>query len=181
MPVFVLCALIAWLGAHCPNICAISCIRAPLPNRICRVDRGTRALESDKFRVVVLTPSNCRTLVDTHFLSGTWSSSMRDEPLTIEDLGVQDGMRWLKLSGPITIATLFEFQSLIRSNNSASLALDFAAVPYIDSAGVGALVGAYVRHQKNGHKVILSGVSQRVRGTLQVTQVEKLFEYRNGQ
>ena len=109
------------------------------------------------------------------------SSSMRDEPLTIQDLGVQDGMRWLKLSGPITIATLFEFQTLMRSNDSASLALDFAAVPYIDSAGVGALVGAYVRHQKNGHKVILSGVSQRVRGTLQVTQVEKLFEYRNGQ
>jgi anti-sigma B factor antagonist len=90
-------------------------------------------------------------------------------------------MRWLKLSGPITIATLFEFQSLIRSNDSASLALDFAAVPYIDSAGVGALVGAYVRHQKMGRKVILCGVSHRVRGTLQVTQVEKFFEYTNVQ
>lgn len=104
---------------------------------------------------------------------------MRDEPLTIQDLGVKNDMRWLRLSGPLTIGTLFEFQTLVRSNSSNSLALDFADVPYIDSAGVGALVGAYVRHQKNGHKVILSGVSQRVRGTLQVTQVEKFFEYSN--
>lgn len=106
---------------------------------------------------------------------------MRDEPLTIHDLGVQDGMRCVRLSGPITIGTLFEFQTLIRSNDAGSLALDFAGVPYIDSAAVGALVGAYVRHQKNGHRVILCGVSQRVRGTLQVTQVEKFFEYRNVQ
>ena len=104
---------------------------------------------------------------------------MRDEPLTIQDLGVKGNNRWLKLCGPLTIATLYEFQTLARSNNSGSLALDFAEVPYIDSAGVGALVGAYVRHQKNGHKVILLGVNPRVRATLQVTHVENFFEYSN--
>ena len=106
---------------------------------------------------------------------------MRDEPLTIQDLGVKDGTRWLKLSGPLTISTLFEFQSLVRSNQSNSLGLDFADVPYIDSAGVGALVGAYVRHQKNGNKVILASANQRVRATLQVTHVEKLFDDSNAQ
>jgi anti-sigma B factor antagonist len=104
---------------------------------------------------------------------------MRDEALTIQDLGVKDNNRWLKLSGPLTVATLFEFQTLVRSNHTNSLALDFVEVPYIDSAGVGALVGAYVRHQKNGHKVILSGVNHRVLTALQVTHVEKFFEYSN--
>lgn len=104
---------------------------------------------------------------------------MRYEPLTIQDLGVEDGTRCLKLSGPLTISTLFDFQTLVRSNDLTSLALDFADVPYVDSAGVGALVGAYVRHQKNGHKVILSGVNSRVLGTLKVTQVENFFEYSN--
>jgi anti-sigma B factor antagonist len=102
---------------------------------------------------------------------------MRDEPLTIEDLGIQNQKRVLKLAGPLTIATLYEFQNLVRTNASASLVLDFSRVPYIDSAGVGALVGAYVRHKKEGHSLTLAGVNERVRGTLKVTQVEHFFEY----
>jgi len=104
---------------------------------------------------------------------------MRDEPLTIEDLGIQNQKRVLKLAGPLTIATLYEFQNLVRTNSSTGLVLDFSRVPYIDSAGVGALVGAYVRHKKEGHSLTLAGVNERVRGTLQVTQVEGFFDYRD--
>jgi anti-sigma B factor antagonist len=102
---------------------------------------------------------------------------MRDEPLTIEDLGIENQSRTLRLSGPLTITTLYEFQNLVRTNSGAGLILDFTRVPYIDSAGVGALVGAYVRHQKEGHPVTLAGVNDRVRGTLKVTQVEQFFKY----
>src|SRR6266567_8932986 len=102
---------------------------------------------------------------------------MRDEPLTMEDLSTASHSRILKLTGPLTIATLFEFQNLVRTNSSPKLVLDFTNVPYVDSAGVGALVGAYVRHQKEGHSITLAGVNDRVRGTLKVTQVEKFFEY----
>jgi anti-sigma B factor antagonist len=102
---------------------------------------------------------------------------MRDEPLTIQDLPTTDNSRILKLSGPLTIATLFEFQTLVRTNTSPSLILDFTNVPYVDSAGVGALVGAYVRHQKEGHSITLAGVNDRVRGTLKVTQVDTFFKY----
>jgi anti-sigma B factor antagonist len=101
---------------------------------------------------------------------------MRDEPLTIQDLSTTDS-RILKLSGPLTIATLFEFQNLVRTNTSPKLILDFTNVPYVDSAGVGALVGAYVRHQKEGHSITLAGVNDRVRGTLKVTQVDTFFKY----
>lgn len=102
---------------------------------------------------------------------------MRDEPLTIEDLGIQNQKRVLKLAGPLTIATLYEFQDLVRTNASASLVLDFSRVPYVDSAGVGALVGAYVRHKKEGHSLTLAGVNHRVRATLKVTQVESFFDF----
>src|SRR6478672_9795154 len=102
---------------------------------------------------------------------------MRDEPLSIEDLGLQKQKRVLKLSGPLTISTLYEFQNLVRTDASASLVLDFTKVPYVDSAGVGALVGAYVRHQKAGHTLTLAGLNDRVRGTLKVTQVENFFQY----
>jgi len=102
---------------------------------------------------------------------------MRDEPLTITDLSTAEDTRVLKLTGPLTISNLFEFQNLVRANTSPKLIIDFTNVPYVDSAGVGALVGAYVRHQKEGHSITLAGVNDRVRGTLKVTQVDKFFEY----
>lgn len=102
---------------------------------------------------------------------------MRDEPLLIEDVGIQDGKRVLRLSGPLTIATLYDLQNLIRTGALASLVLDLSQVPYVDSAGVGALVGAYVRLQKEHHTISLVGTNDRVRNTLKVTQVESFFQY----
>ena len=102
---------------------------------------------------------------------------MRDEPLNIEDLGLQNNARVLRLSGPLTISTLYKFQDMVRADSAESLVLDFTNVPYVDSAGVGAMVGAYVRHQKAGHSVTLAGVNERVRNTLKVTQVDGFFTY----
>lgn len=101
---------------------------------------------------------------------------MRDEPLKIEDLGIHNSTHTLRLIGPLTIATLFEFQSLVRMS-SGSMLLDMTQVPYIDSAGVGALVGAYVRHNKDGNTVTLAGVNERVRNILKGTRVEQFFTY----
>jgi anti-sigma B factor antagonist len=58
--------------------------------------------------------------------------------------------------------------------------LDLTQVPYIDSAGVGALVGAYVRHNKDGHTLTLAGVNERVRNILKGTRVEQFFSYADG-
>jgi anti-sigma B factor antagonist len=105
---------------------------------------------------------------------------MRADPLNIEDLsGPQDGQRILRLTGPIVINNMFQFQSMVRANTSRNLILDMSAVPYVDSAGVGALMGAYVTHQKEGRSLSLVGVNQRIRGTLEVTHVEKFFRYFN--
>ena len=102
---------------------------------------------------------------------------MRDEPLRVEDLGTHNHKRVLRLTGPLTISTLFEFQSLVRAGDTGSLVLDFTQVPYIDSAGVGALVGAYVRYNKDGHTLTLAGVSERVRNILKGTRVESFFTF----
>jgi anti-sigma B factor antagonist len=103
---------------------------------------------------------------------------MPQEPLHIEDaVGSAAGRRVLRLSGPVTISNFFEFQSLVRGNTSIHLILDLTQVPYIDSAGIGALVGAYVNHQKDGRSLALVGVTKRVRDALQVTRVEQFFQF----
>ena len=103
---------------------------------------------------------------------------MPQEPLVIEDIaGPKDGQRILRLAGPMVLSTLFDFQSKVRTDNSRTLMLDFTKVPYVDSAGIGALVGAYVTHQKDGRSLYLIGVNQRVQDALQVTRVRQFFHF----
>jgi anti-sigma B factor antagonist len=102
------------------------------------------------------------------------------EPLTIEDLdGSKPGQRILDLKGPVVLGTLFQFQSAIRAKNASTLIIDFSKVPYMDSAGIGALVGAYVTHNKEGRSLALVGVNDRVRTALEVTRVVQFFRFFN--
>ena len=102
---------------------------------------------------------------------------MPNDPLTIEDIAGQDKSRLLRLSGPLVISNLFDFQNRVRANTVERLILDFTNVPYVDSAGIGALVGAQVTHSKDGRSLALVGVNQRVRAALGVTRVEQFFKF----
>ena len=73
--------------------------------------------------------------------------------------------------------TVFGFQSTVRADTSRSLIIDFTNVPYVDSAGIGALVGAYVTRQNSGRSLALVGVSERVHNALAVTRVEQFFRF----
>jgi anti-sigma B factor antagonist len=103
---------------------------------------------------------------------------MPQEPLRIEDVtGAPAGQRVLRLSGPILLSNFFQFQAMVRASTAPTLILDLTQVPYIDSAGIGALVGAYVNHQKDGRRLALVGVTQRVRDTMKVAHVEQFFPF----
>jgi len=101
---------------------------------------------------------------------------MPQETLRIEDT-TKDDHRIIRLNGPLLLATFFEFQSMVRSNRTRSLIIDLTDVPYVDSAGIGALVGAYVTHQKDERCLSLVGVNKRVHDALTVTRVEQFFRF----
>ena len=51
---------------------------------------------------------------------------MPDQPLHIEDLpGSREGIRILRLAGPLTLSNVFGFQSKVRADSSRALILDF--------------------------------------------------------
>lgn len=103
---------------------------------------------------------------------------MPEQPLHIEDLpGSRDGIRILRLAGPLTLPNLFGFQSKVRADNSRALILDFTDVNLADSAGIGALVGAYVIREKDGRSLGLVCVNQRIHHALEVTRVESFFHF----
>jgi anti-sigma B factor antagonist len=103
---------------------------------------------------------------------------MPDQPLVIEETaGSREGVSIFRLSGPLTLVNVFGFQAKVRADQSRALILDFAAVPLADSAGIGALVGAYVSRQKDGRSLGLVGVNQRIHQALEVTRVESFFRF----
>lgn len=103
---------------------------------------------------------------------------MSDQPLVIEEsAGSRDGICIFRLAGPLTLANVFGFQAKVRADQSRALILDFSSVPLADSAGIGALVGAYVSRQKDGRSLGLVGVNLRIHQALEVTRVESFFRF----
>lgn len=103
---------------------------------------------------------------------------MPQEFLHIDDqTGTRNDQRILRLEGALVLTTMFEFQRMVRADTSRSLIIDFSKVSYADSAGIGALVGAYVTRQHGGRSLALVSVSDRVRNALQVTRVEQFFRF----
>jgi anti-anti-sigma factor len=103
---------------------------------------------------------------------------MQRDTLRIDDQpGKQPDQRILRLDGALVMTTMFEFQAMVRADKSRSLIIDFTNVPYVDSAGIGAQVGAYVNRQHGGRSLSLVGVSGRVRDALGVTRVEQFFSF----
>ena len=100
-----------------------------------------------------------------------------DAPLAVEvTVGQAPGTRILTLNGPLTLRNMFELQNLLRSSELPNLSiLDLSNVPYMDSAGLGLLVTAFVSRQKSGRKMVLSGINPRVQRLFEITRVANLF------
>src|SRR5437660_706011 len=101
-----------------------------------------------------------------------------DDRLTIDSQ--TDASRHLctiKLTGPLLVANLFEFQNQLREQRSRGVVIDLSDVPYIDSAGIGVLVNGMVSCKNNGRTLVLVGVAERVMTVLKITRVDQLFHF----
>jgi anti-sigma B factor antagonist len=90
--------------------------------------------------------------------------------------GNREGQKILRLKGPLNMQTVFGFQAAVRAENSPVVIVDFTGVPFIDSAGLGALVGAYVATQKVQRKLVIAGMGTQVRALIEMTKVSQLLQ-----
>ena len=102
---------------------------------------------------------------------------MQEKSLDIEKIENAAGGSILRLHGPLLLGNFFGFQSQVRADAADLLIVDLSDVPYIDSAGIGCLVGAQVSRDHSKRKLVLVGVSDRLLGSLKVTRVHELFTY----
>lgn len=59
---------------------------------------------------------------------------------------------------------------------SRQVVLNLSGVDYIDSSGLGTLVGVYSSARSGGADIKLTGVGQRLRDVLQITKLVTVFE-----
>lgn len=103
---------------------------------------------------------------------------MQSRSLVIEDVpDLHNQSHILRLNGPLILTTLPEFQSRVRAIQSNNLVFDLTDVPYVDSAGIGVLVGTYVRHQRDENGVSLVGANDRVHAALKVATLSNSFDF----
>ena len=77
----------------------------------------------------------------------------------------------------MVIEHLFKFQDAWRADQSDLLIFDLAGVIYMDSSLIGSLVNAHVHLTKNGRKLALAALPERVQQMLAVTKVDSLFKF----
>ncbi len=103
---------------------------------------------------------------------------MQDKPLQIDRVDDAGGASVIfRLHGPLLLGNFFSFQSMVRSDQSKLLIVDMADVPYIDSAGIGCLVGAHVSREHSGRKLVIAGAPERLVNMLKATKVDQLFTF----
>jgi anti-anti-sigma factor len=102
-----------------------------------------------------------------------------DDPLAIERKeGKASGIVIFQLTGPVTLRNLFDLQPHLRSGDQPRVSiLDLSGVPYMDSAGMGAIINYYVHCQNKGVRLIIAGVSSRVMELFKMTRVDTVMSF----
>jgi len=91
------------------------------------------------------------------------------EASRIEDVTI------FRLKGPFTLSTMFDFQADLRKPEQKGAIVDLSSVPYMDSAGLGVLLGHYAHTQRGGFKFALTGVSPRLRTIFEITHTDQVL------
>jgi anti-anti-sigma factor len=102
--------------------------------------------------------------------------AMRDEPLHLEvHPGSTPDAVVVRLQGPLTLHTLFPLQGTARAQTAPLLVLDMTEVPYIDSAGLGAVMMLHASAGNKGRRLALAGASERVMSLIRMTRVDAVL------
>lgn len=94
---------------------------------------------------------------------------IEQEPSRVSDVTV------IRLKGPFTLSTMFALQTGLREAGLKGTIIDLAGVPYMDSAGLGVLLGQFAHTQRHGHKFALVGIAPRVRTIFEITHTDQVL------
>ena len=93
----------------------------------------------------------------------------------VRTAGVSPETTILRLQGPLTLQTLFDFQNAIRQPGIGDTIVDLGGVPYIDSAGLGVILSHWAHTQRTGAKFAVVGICECVQVLFNLTKVSTVL------
>jgi len=101
---------------------------------------------------------------------------MADSKLRIRIVdGNRPGEKVIVLQGVLNAETAFEFRDYVRRNDSPTLVVDMSGVRYVDSSGLGVLIGSYVSFERNSRRLLLAGLNDRIWELFRTCRIEDVF------
>jgi anti-sigma B factor antagonist len=97
------------------------------------------------------------------------------QELKIEVENAASGIRIIRLDGPLTMSSLFEFQAATRAADDSAVVIELSGVPYMDSAGLGAVLGILASCQRKGRGFGITGATERLQTLFTVSGVDGLI------
>jgi anti-sigma B factor antagonist len=91
------------------------------------------------------------------------------------DSGSNKDLLVTRLRGKLSLETVHDFMTTLRPEPATRLVLDMSGVPYMDSAGVRALVSLFVNRRNNQKSLALIGLTPQGIAVLQVSGLVKLL------
>ncbi|HCJ09698.1 MAG TPA: anti-sigma F factor antagonist [Clostridiales bacterium] len=86
----------------------------------------------------------------------------------------------VRVSGELDLATAGEFRHRVDADldrfGSRDVVIDFSELGFLDSSGLGALLGRYKRVAERGGRVAVSGCAPHVRRVLELSGVMRIIE-----
>ena len=95
--------------------------------------------------------------------------------LKIESETRASGVKTFRLTGPLTLGAVFEFQDLARADADLAVIIDLSGVPYMDSAGLGAVLGIMASCQRKHRGFGITGATERIQTLFTVAGVNGLI------
>jgi anti-sigma B factor antagonist len=93
----------------------------------------------------------------------------------VTTVGARHGHKVLALTGTLNIHTIFDFQNAVRADASPALIVDFSGVPYMDSAGLGAVIGAHVAAQRTQRRIAFAGMNERLNTLIEMSHLGQVL------
>ena len=101
---------------------------------------------------------------------------MADNQLELQTFdGALPGEKVMVLAGALNADTASRFRDSLRQNQAATLVVDMSRVRYVDSSGLGVLIGAYVTSERNCRRLLLAGLNDRIWDLFRTCHIEDVF------
>ncbi len=102
--------------------------------------------------------------------------NMADNRLKLELFdGSFPGEKVMVLEGCLNAETAFAFRDSVRERDIMTLVIDMSGVRYVDSSGLGVLIGTYASLERNCKRLLLAGVTDRVWELFRMCKIEDVF------